>query len=644
MPIKLPYPALHPPGAAAASLTDDCVTLQNRVIRCSWQRRDGALTALRIENLHTSQVAEVDNGFLPQVVLGSGRVIDLTEAALSIRAEQNRFVASCEDADSGLKISFSARLEDELNAVVETLKITASQDTAISNLHFFNAAVPGAERVGEVQGSVVVCEHIFMGVENPLAQNVVDENSLVQCSLPQSNVLKAGGAWEHSFSIGVTPVDQLRRGFAYYIDRRRAHPYRPHLQYNNWYDVWLGRPLEERMTEEACLDAIHYFGKELVQKRKVKLDAVVWDDGWDDFRNSLWEFHSGFPDGFRNLMKAAEKYGIAQGVWLSPNGGYAYAKEARVAYGESQGYETNETGFATGGPRYAKAFRDACIRMMRDNGAIFFKFDGMGDGGQATGNDVKLSDDINGVLALSRELREEMEDVYISATCGTWASPYWLLYADSIWRQGGDSGHHGAGDSRQQWITYRDMFTHNRVVKAGPLYPINSLMLHGILIGDRPNRAPAGMAFDEKSLADEAWTFFGSGTCLQELYVSPHVATEGMLDTIAEAANWGREHADTLIDTHWIGGNPEHAEPYGWAAWQPGKGIVTLRNPSDEPATFTLTLRDAFELPEGSDAPMSLSGVYAPACRLPQGPVAVDQPIELALQPWEVVVMEALTP
>jgi len=608
-------------------------------MRCAWARRDGALTALRVENLHSSQVLEIDRGFLPQVLLGSGETLDLVEASLSIRVEQDRLVASCEDTGTGLAISFSACLEDELNAVVLTLQVTASRDTAIHNLHFFNAAVPGAERVGEVQGSVVVCDTLFMGVENPLAQNVVEDGGRVRCSLPQSNVLKAGASWEHSFSIGVTPANQLRRGFAYYIDRRRAHPYRPHLQYNNWYDVWLGRPLEQRMTEAACLDAIHYFGKELVQKRKVKLDAVVWDDGWDDFRNSLWEFHSGFPDGFRKLMKAAQPYGIAQGAWLSPNGGYAYAKEARVAFGESQGYETNETGFATGGPRYAEAFRDACIRMMRDNGVIFFKFDGMGDGGQATGNDVKLSDDINGVLALSRELREEMADVYISATCGTWASPYWLLYADSIWRQGGDSGHHGAGDTRQQWITYRDMFTHNRVVKAGPLYPLNSLMLHGIMIGDR--RAPAGMAFDEKSLADEAWTFFGSGTCLQELYVSPHVATEAMLDCIAEAAKWARKHAGTLIDTHWVGGNPDRAEPYGWAAWQPGKGIVTLRNPSDEPRTFTLILRDVFELPDGNDAPMVLSGVYGAACGLPEGTVDVGQPIEVKLQPWGVLVVES---
>ena len=48
------------------------------------------------------------------------------------------------------------------------------------------------------------------------------------------------------------------------------------------------------------------FGRELVRGRGVKLDAFVWDDGWDDF-NSLWGFHKGFPDGFKKLKAAGEQ-------------------------------------------------------------------------------------------------------------------------------------------------------------------------------------------------------------------------------------------------------------------------------------------------------------------------------------------------
>ena len=189
------------------------------------------------------------------------------------------------------------------------------------------------------------------------------------------------------------------------------------------------------------------------------------------------------------------------------------------------------------------------------------------------------------MLNLTGELREENPELFISATVGTWASPFWTLYADSIWRQGGDTGFHGPGNGRQQWITYRDMFCYRCIVQWGPLYPLNSLMLHGPCIGERTN--PARMDRDEKSVADEIWTFFGSGTNLQELYISPHLLTPTMWDELAAAAKWSRANTDVLVDTHWIGGDPGAGDVYGWASWQPRGGIVVLRNPSDKPGTTT---------------------------------------------------------
>jgi hypothetical protein len=39
----------------------------------------------------------------------------------------------------------------------------------------------------------------------------------------------------------------------------------------------------------------------------------------------------------------------------------------------------------------------------------------------------------------------------------------------------------GTGSKRQQWITYRDSDTYKNIVQRGKLYPLNSLMLHGII-------------------------------------------------------------------------------------------------------------------------------------------------------------------
>ena len=163
--------------------------------------------------------------------------------------------------------------------------------------------------------------------------------------------------------------------FLYYVERERARPYRPFLHYNSWYDIsWKDRNLDEAQ----CLEAITLFGRELVEKRGVRLDALVFDDGWDD-PQTLWRFGAGFPRGFLPLRDAAARYNSAIGVWLSPFGGYGPKKELRLRYGRPLGFETNSHGFALAGPKYYARFRDAC-RQMIEAGVNHFKFDGIGGG------------------------------------------------------------------------------------------------------------------------------------------------------------------------------------------------------------------------------------------------------------------------
>ncbi len=647
------------PGAATSEKHSNRLALQNEAIRCELDIESGKAAAWSITNRQTRQRMVLTSGHTPKIMLAGGQTVDLSAMkptngfdCIEVKAEagQSRGESACggrgiaasfKEPTSGLRIDWSVELRDGSNYVVQTLTLSARKDIRIDSLVFMDAAIKGARQVGQVDGSVVVADDIFMAVEHPLAVNSVEPGDplpRVRCSLPRGNTLKAGQTWRYSSVIGVVPANQLRRGFLYYLERRRAHPYRPFLHYNSWYDLNIGRP-DNRMTEAECLKAIEFFGRELIRGRGVKLDAFVWDDGWDDF-NSLWGFHNGFPEGFKKLKDAAARYAAAMGVWTSPWGGYGGPKNKRIAFGKSQGYETNANGYSMAGAKYGKAFRDVCLNMMREQGVIFFKFDGMGTGNETTGAKDALADDIDAVLALTRALRRENPEVFISATVGTWASPFWTFYADSIWRQGGDTGYHGEGDTRQQWITYRDKCCHDRIVQLGPLYPLNSLMLHGPCIGERAN--PSRMVRNDKSVADEFWSFFGSGTNLQELYITPHLLTGKMWDELAEAAKWSRANSDVLADTHWIGGSPGKAEVYGWASWRPDKGILTLRNPSDKPREFSITPKAALELPEGIQGAMKLTAIYPHGRQIPAGALGIGQPIVLTLQPFEVVVMELL--
>jgi hypothetical protein len=463
----------------------------------------------------------------------------------------------------------------------------------------------------------------------------------MSCFMDRNTTLAAGQSLEQSSVIGVVPEGQLRRGYLYYLERERAQPYRQYLHYNSWYHLNIHRQVENRMREPECIETIDHVGRELVQKRGVELEGFVWDDGWDNF-NSLWGFHDGFPNGFTKMTQAAKKFNSKTGVWLSPFGGYGNSKKIRLDYGRKHGYEINKSGFSLAGPVYYKCFRDRCVQVMQDYGVDFFKFDGVGGGSGSGGLKSKDNpvNDVDAMLKLIAELRQEDPSVYISATTGTWASPYFLFHADNIWRQGGDTGFHGKGPRREQWITYRDMFVYSHIVKGCSLYPLNALMPHGLVVGDQWH--PKEMELQEKLINNEVWMMFACGTNLLELYITPELLKEKDWDVIARAAKWARANKDVLVDTHWIGGNPAKAEVYGYASWAARKGAMVLRNPNEKQQAIQLDIASVFDLP--AKAPRNYELTSPQLSNQGNKPIKVQtgKSHTFTLKPFEVLVLDAM--
>ena len=446
---------------------------------------------------------------------------------------------------------------------------------------------PGAAVNGTVKGSPIVFGQWFAGVEHPLSASTV-EAGRGRAVLTRELPLRPGAPFTLSSVIGVTRSGQLRRDFLAYVERERAHPYRTFLHYNSWYDIGYF----SKYNEPEALAVIDAYGTELAKKRGVVLDSFLFDDGWDDAK-TLWGFHAGFPNGFTPLRQAANRYGSAIGVWLSPWGGYGKPKEDRLTNGREQGFETNRGGFALSGPKYYQRFHETCIAMIRRYGVNQFKIDGTGNVANAIPGS-EFDSDFDAAIALIGDLRRERSDLYVNLTTGTFPSPFWLRYADSIWRGGEDHSFAGVGTDRQQWITYRDGDTFRGVVSRGPLFPLNALMLHGLIYAKQAKKLDTDPAHDFKS---EIRAYFGTGTQLQEMYVTPSLLTQDNWDLLAEAANWSRANADVLADTHWLGGDPRQLQVYGHAAWSPRRGIISLRNPSDKPQSIGIDIGRAFELP-----------------------------------------------
>ena len=622
--------------------------LSNAVILAEWSVDAGRLRFVRVREPNGAVLDVAPDAFT--IILAEGEPLRASDlrlvgtprleplhgragaSRLSERLAGQQFIAVLEDYAKRLRIDWRAELRDGARYVRQELVIRpASKDISIREVVLVDIERAAATINGTVRGSPLVIDRWFASVEHPLAVSVVDgprARSLLARALP----VRAGTTFAVSSVIGTTRPGQLRRDFLAYSERERAHPYRPFLHYNSWYDLGYF----SKFNEPEALAVIAAFGEELARKRGVELDSFLFDDGWDDPK-TLWGFHGGFPRGFSGLRDAAARYGAAPGVWMSPWGGYGRPKQERLTNGRAKGFETNAGGFALSGPVYYRRFLETCLTMMRRYGVNQFKFDGTGNADRAFPGSA-FGSDFEAAIALIETLRREKPALYVNLTTGTYPSPFWLRWADSIWRGGEDHEFTGVGSRRQQWITYRDADTYANVVRRGPLFPINSLMLHGLIFA----RSARDLQNDpQNDFPSEIRSYFGTGTQLQEMYVTPRLLRTEHWDVLAESATWARRNAGTLVDTHWVGGDPALLQPYGWASLNGRSGIITMRNPSDRVQAMAVDVREALELSPDAPRAWTTRNPFPPARgRMIPGRFIVGQPQRIDLQPFEVLTIE----
>jgi hypothetical protein len=634
---------------ALASAHGHHYSLSNSVLAANWEVANDHVTGLAIEDKLHGIITRFPVPFVlvlrDQSIYDTGNLRvngpvvrkDLIPAAAASRYSDRlageEFEVPLVNADSSLHVTWGVVLRDGSNYVREVLTVRAGdQDVPISRVELLDANLADARVAGSVKGSPIVAGSMFLGFEYPLSSSHVTNHratAYVDRELP----LPAGQSIMYSLVAGVARTGQMRRDFLAYLERERAHPYRTFLHYNSWYDLGEFEPY----GEAGALDRINTFGRELHQKRGVTVDSYLFDDGWDDHA-SLWNFNSGFPDGFTKVRKAAEQYGADPGVWMSPWGGYGYPKKERLEYGKQQGFEIVGNGFALSGPKYYARFREVCMEMIHKYGVNQFKFDGAGNANSVVKGSA-FDSDLAAAIHLIGEIRHEKPDIYINLTTGTYPSPFWLLYADSIWRGGEDNGVAGVGTYRERWITYRDAETYAVEVKTGPLYPLNSLMLHGLIYAQKEKELSVDPGHDFRN---EIRSYFGTGTQLQEMYITPSLLTKQNWDDLAEAAKWSRSNAAVLKDTHWVGGDPAALEVYGWACWTAKKAILILRNPSDKPQSIRIDPQIIFELPPQAMRAFTAHSPWKEDASKPPMELRAGAAQEFYLAPFEVRTLDLL--
>ena len=630
-----PAPESHSFGSAAISVrwhsSDEHV--DSMVLTDHVNQRDVAIVSLFALTLRSGEKLDGSQLRLLAPITEVALKADTGASREAERLPGRAVSASFGDASGRFRVDWQWVQREGSDYLREIVTVTAlKQNEDISRIDLLQLKADQAEVIGTVQGSPVVAGPDYFGFEHPLSSSEVRHDQ-VKLWIDQGLPLPKGQAVTYSAVVGITHGKQLRRDFAAYVERERAHPYRTFLHYNSWYDIGYFTPY----TEAQAVDRINTFGQELTVKRGVKLDSFLFDDGWDD-RSGSWNFSKDFPHGFAPLRDAAAKYGAAPGMWLSPWGGYGPPQKERAARGEASGYETIDNLLALSGPTYYRQFHDVVMKLVTQEGINQFKFDGTGNANKVFPGSLFTSD-FAAAIQLIEDIRKARPDTYINLTTGTWASPFWLRYADSIWRGGEDDWHAGVGTEREQWITYRDQQTYENIVIQGPLFPINSLMLHGIIYAQKNTRLNTDPGHD---FANEVHSYFATGTQLQEMYITPSLLSKADWDALAEAAKWSRANADVLRDTHWIGGDPGRLDVYGWGAWSAQKAIITLRNPDARAQTAVIDLQRQLELPKDAARRFRVRDVWKTGgSQVPQQ-LDADQPGSIVLAPFEVLTLELI--
>lgn len=541
--------------------------------------------------------------------------------------------------------------------VVLTLKNDGKSPVVVDDISFLRDWAPegvrDGMRSGNTDGSVAVfpTARMFVGVEHPMAKLAV-EGGAVTARLPRGFALSPGEEWIFSYVVGRYRGDSPRRDFQAYLNAERAHPYRVLPHYNSWYDINIERndkPWQQRMNEAEALAVMRAFRTEM-GKRGVFIQSYLWDDGWDEW-DSLWDFHPGFPNGFAKLaVEAHRDKGASIGCWMSPCGGYGASLAKRVAYSRAKGYiGQGDNLLKLSNPTYYAAFRDRVLDMIKRYDMNIFKFDRMGNGSDADGCDVVYAPEIDAVVRLLGEMRRAKQDVFVNCTVGTWASPFWVMFADSIWRGGDDFAMLGTGSARQRWLTYRDNKIHDRFVRPCPLFPLNSMMMHGIIVGQFGPPAVMDRSATQQStqdFADEVWMGVACGTGLQEYYITPGLMHPSWWDVLADGVKWIKANEAALRDVHWVGGDPSADNGgagaiYGYASAGAGKGIVILRNSSAETLEFNEPLWKVLDVPESQSKSLVKSRkiVYSHGAELGEVKIVQDD-LRASLGPCAVVLVE----
>lgn len=378
---------------------------------------------------------------------------------------------------------------------------------------------------------------------------------------------------------------------------RPAATARALTHYNNWFD-----PNGKNVSGDN-LPKIHRSFVSKLAGSRIRIDAIVPDNGWQN-RQSVWEPDlKAFPNGMKDLKQLGSKLqsqNTSLGLWFAVNG---TANDIR--WGVSKGYEEAKPSayFAPYAPYYSLARGSYLTAVTKQLVALtdmatisYFKFDFNHLSHTVPTDRHGHEAEMLGYISATQYPREK--GVFINATNWTWHAPGWLNYANTVWLLAGDDGFNANWpdlSGRAQASTDRDTFFWRMWGNPSdrPWFPIASIMTHGII---RNSQGQMSLPTDTlRDWRDYLIMHYGRGTLLREWYLSPDSVTAHEWTDLKAIHMWADQRRSDLIHTCYVGGRPDEGHVYGYMGWSKSRqsGTLVARNPSAAGQTLKIPLDQA---------------------------------------------------
>jgi alpha-galactosidase len=182
-------------------------------------------------------------------------------------------------------------------------------------------------------------------------------------------------------------VDQLAstyRSFVLKYMTQNPATRKPYIFYNTWNfqernKWWNGKPYFESMNEDRIL-------KEIDVAHRMGVDVFVLDTGWYEKTGDWTVSRKRFPDGLKAVKEKLDGYGMKLGLWFGPTTAAVSSRvvlehpEWRRSWNGQVGepnevWETEKSYKMCMVSGYADAFADELIRLAKEVGVSYFKWD-----------------------------------------------------------------------------------------------------------------------------------------------------------------------------------------------------------------------------------------------------------------------------